>query len=211
MDSAYLLVIRPLTDDRTAIIPVRRKIRNTFEVAIYGYKAYALIDTCTIHGNLMSANVCFRHQIPTEDMDVKSLTIAIKGRRSTITKKSTVELIIQGNKISGILYVPNLREWDTILVRAFFAAGNMIIDFRKQKVSIQAVWKRRTYLDMLWKQGHAVSTAAGSIYQHDDNVINYRSVHTSQSDTDDEEAEFANYQDGSAAQIQLCMYCLHVS
>ena len=92
--------MRPPTDDRKAIIPVSQKMLNAVEITINGYKAHALIDPCTINGDLISANCCFLNQIPTEDMDAKPLETAIKGSRSTMTKKATVELNMQGNKIS---------------------------------------------------------------------------------------------------------------
>ena len=64
---------------------------------------------------------------------------------------------------------------------------------------------------MLHKQSHAVSTAACSIYDYDDDIFNYLSSHAPETDTEDVEAEFAKCHDGSAVQIQSCMYCSHVS
>ena len=100
VDTSHLQVRRPPTDNRKAIIPISQNILNAVEITINGYKAHALIDPCTINGDLISANFCFLKQIPTEDMDAKSLETAIKGSRSTITKQATVELNIHRNKIS---------------------------------------------------------------------------------------------------------------
>ena len=64
---------------------------------------------------------------------------------------------------------------------------------------------------MLQKQSHAVSTAACSIYDYADDIYYDLSSHASETDTEDEEPEFAAYHNGSAAHIQSCMYCLHES
>ena len=85
VDTSHLQVMKPPTDNRKAMIPGSLKIRNTVEISINGHKAYALIDTCTINGDLISANFCFFNRIPTEDIDTKPLKTAIKGSRSTMT------------------------------------------------------------------------------------------------------------------------------
>ena len=64
---------------------------------------------------------------------------------------------------------------------------------------------------MLQKQSHAVSTAACSIYDYDADICIDSSSNAHETDTEDEEAEFARYHNGSAAHIQSCMYCLHES
>ena len=74
-------------------------------------------------------------------MDAKQLEIAIKDRRSTMTKDATVILNMQGNKISSTFYISNLRDWDAILGQLFLAVLHMIMDVRNNKISIQSMWK----------------------------------------------------------------------
>ena len=64
---------------------------------------------------------------------------------------------------------------------------------------------------MVHTQSHTVSTAVCSIYDYDDDITNDSSLHVYETHTEDEEAEFARYHDGSAPHIQACMYCIHES
>ena len=61
---------------------------------------------------------------------------------------------------------------------------------------------------MRQKQSHALSTAACSIYDYDDDISCDSSSHAEETDSEDEQGEFERYHDGSAAHIQACMYCL---
>ena len=61
---------------------------------------------------------------------------------------------------------------------------------------------------MLQKQSHAVSTAACSIHDYDDDISNDSSSHAPETDSEDEQGEFERHHDGSALHIQACMYCL---
>ena len=92
--ASHLQVMRPTTDNRKAIMPVSQKILNAVEIIINGHKAHALIDSCSINGDLISANFCFHNKVPTEDMDAKLPETAIKSSRSTMTKKVNVEVNI---------------------------------------------------------------------------------------------------------------------
>ena len=108
VDTSHLQVLRPTTNHRKAILPVSHMIRNAVEITINRYKVHALIQPCTINGDHMSGNFCFRNSIPTEDIHDKLLETTIKASRSTMTKKATVELNTSGNKISRTFYVSNL-------------------------------------------------------------------------------------------------------
>ena len=59
------------------------------------------------------------------------------------------------------------------------------------KVSIQPIGKPRQQLHMLQKQSHAVSTAACSIYDYDDDISYDSSSHAPVTDSENEEPEFA--------------------
>ena len=203
--------MRPPTDNRKAIIPVSQKIHNAVEITINSHKAHALIDPCTINGHFISANFFVLNKIPTEDMDAKPLETAIKGRRSTMTKKATVELNIQENQSRRTLYVSNLRDRDAILGQPFLATLNVILDMKHNMVSIQPTGKPRKQLYILPLQSNAVSTAACSIYDYNHDISYDLSSHAPGTDTEEEQAEFVRYHDGSAANIQSCIYCLHAS
>ena len=124
-----------------------------------------------------------------------------------MTQKSTVELHIQGYKISTIFYVSNPRDWHAILGQSFLETLNVIMNVKNNMVAMQSTGKPRQQLHMLQKQSHTVSTAACSIYDYDDDISYDSCTHASETDTADEEAEFATYHDASAAHIQSCMYC----
>ena len=182
VDTSHLQVMRHPTDNRKAIIPVSQKIRTVVEITINGYKAHALIDPCTINGDLISANFCFLNRIPTQDTDAKPLETAIKGSRSTMTKRANVERNILGNTSSRSFYVSNLRDCDIILGQAFLATLNVILHVKNNQVSIQPIGKPRQQLSMLQKESHVVSTAACSIYDYDDDISCDLSSHAEETD-----------------------------
>ena len=126
-----------------------------------------------------------------------------------MTKKATVELYIQENKIRRTFCVSNVRDWDAILSQAFLITLNVIIDVKHNKVSIQPTRKPKQHRHMLQKQSHAVSTAACSMYQYDNEIPNDSSSHAPEIDIEDEKAEFPRYHDVSVAHILCCIYCFH--
>ena len=127
-----------------------------------------------------------------------------------MTKKATVELNMQRDKISSTFYVSNCGDWDAILGQPFQATLHVIMNVKNNKVSIQPTEKLRQQLHMLQKQAHAVSTAACSIYD-DDDFSNNSSSDAPETYTEDAEAAFARCYEGLAAHIQSCIYCLHES
>ena len=143
VDTSHLEVMRPTTDSRNAMISGSQEICNVVDITIHAHNAPALIDPCTINADLISANFCFFNRIPTKGMDANPLETAIRGSRSTITKKPTVELNIQGNKISRTLYVSNLTAWDAIIAQPVLATLNVIMDVKNDKVSILHIRKAR--------------------------------------------------------------------
>ena len=76
-------------------------------------------------------------------MDPKPLKTAINGSRSTMIKKATVEINIQGNEISRAFYVSNPIDWDAIFGQPFLATLNVIMDVKNNKVAIQPTGKLR--------------------------------------------------------------------
>ena len=152
------------------------------EITINGHKARALIDPWPINGDLILANFCYLNKIPIDDMDAQPLETAIKVSRSTMTKKTNVELNIQGNKISKSFSVSNLRNWYAILVQHFLANLNVIIDVKNNKVSIHPIGKPRHHLHMLRKHCHTVSTAACSIDDYNADISYNSSSHAEETD-----------------------------
>ena len=53
VDTSYLHVMRPSTAYRKVIILVSQKIHEVVEIPIHGHETHALIDPCTINGDLM--------------------------------------------------------------------------------------------------------------------------------------------------------------
>ena len=87
MDTSHLEVMRHTTNKRKAIIPGSQKIRNAVEIKINGHKAHALIDSCTLNGDLISGNFRFRSKIPTEDIAAKPLKTAISTSSNNILQQ----------------------------------------------------------------------------------------------------------------------------
>ena len=67
---------------------------------------------------------------------------------------------------------------------------------------MQPTGKLTEELQMPSKQSYAVSTAACSIHDYEVDIFNDFSSHRYATDIEDEEAEFAQYYDGSVTQIQ---------
>ena len=65
---------------------------NAAEISINERRANVLIDPGTVGTDLISVQFCHLHNIPTEEMLPTSLFTAIKGSKSTMTKKATIEV-----------------------------------------------------------------------------------------------------------------------
>ena len=93
-----LQVAKPPTDKRMHALPLSKKILNAAEIRINGARSNVLIDPCTVGTDLISAQFCHMHNVPTEEMPLKSLFTAIYGSKSTMAKKATIEVDVQGHK-----------------------------------------------------------------------------------------------------------------
>ena len=96
--TSALQVAKPPTNKRMHSLPLSNKILNAAEIRINVARANVLIDPYTVGADLISAQFCHLHNISTEEMPPKSLFTAIKGSKSTITKKATMEVDVQGHK-----------------------------------------------------------------------------------------------------------------
>ena len=88
-------VAKPPTDKRMHSLPQSNKMINAAEIRINGASPNVSIDPCPVGADLISAQFCHLHNIPTEEMPPKSQFTAIKGSKSTMTKKATMEVDMQ--------------------------------------------------------------------------------------------------------------------
>ena len=108
--TSSLQVAKPPTDKRMHSLALCNEILNAAVIRINGARAYVLIDSCTVGTDLISAQFCDLHNIRTEEMPRKSLFTAIQGCKSTMTKKATMEVDVQGHKEIRTFLVSNLMD-----------------------------------------------------------------------------------------------------
>ena len=89
---------KPPTDKRMHSLPLSNKIINAAEIRINRARANILIDACTVGADLIPAQCCHLHNIPIEEIPPKSLFTVIERSKSTITKKATIDVDVQGHK-----------------------------------------------------------------------------------------------------------------
>ena len=128
--TSSLQVAKPPTDKRMHSLPLCNEILNAAEIRINGARANVLIDTCTVGADLISAQFCHLHNIPTEEMPAKSLFTAIEGYKSTRIKKATMEVDVQVHKEIRTFLVSNLMDWDAII-------GNPILQHLNTGMSVK--------------------------------------------------------------------------
>jgi len=166
-------------DDRNYLIPQTTKISCATMIQINGKNAKALIDPCTMHSNLISNQFCDMYTIPTEKTDQKILGTAIKGTKSYINTKATVEVDLQGHKETITFYVANLNEWNAILGNPALTTLRALIDIAENQVSIYTRGKEPIALQMLDKYTiEYPSTAAQYIHQYAEEVTDYSKAET---------------------------------
>jgi len=171
--------MRPPHDNIKHLIPQTAKISCAAMVQINGNNAQVLIDLCTMHGNLISNQFCDIYKIPTEQTDQKILGTAIKGSKSYINAKATVEVDIQGHKETITFYVANLNEWNAILGNPALTTLRAVMDITENQVSIYPKGKEPIELQMLDKQAMEYpSTAAQYIYPYAEEVTDYSEAET---------------------------------
>ena len=144
-----LQVAKPPTDKRMHSLPLSNQILNAAEISMNGARANVLIDPCTVGTDLILAQFCHVHHIPTEDMPLKSLFTARKGCKSTMTTKATIEVDVQGHKDITTFLVSNLMDWDAIIGHAMLHHLNTVKNVKDNRVSIQSKGKMTCDLNML--------------------------------------------------------------
>ena len=82
-------------------------------------------------------------------MPSKSFFTAITGSKSTMTKKATIEVDVQGHKEFRTFLVNNLMDWDAIIGHPMLHHHNIVMNVQDNRVSIQPKGKMRYALNML--------------------------------------------------------------
>jgi len=178
-NTAPLEIMRPSYDDIKYLIPKTAKISCAAMVQINGKNAQVLIDPCIMHGNLISNQFCDMYKIPTEKTDQKILGTAIKGSKSYINAKATVEVDLPGHKETIIFYVANLNEWNAILGNPALTTLRAVMNIAENQVSIYPKGKEPIELQMLDKQAMEYpSTAAQYIHPYTEEVTDYSEAET---------------------------------
>ena len=108
--TSTLQVAKPPTDQRMHSSPRSNKILNTAEIRINGARANVLIEPRTVGADLISAQVCHLHNIPTVEIPPKSFFTAITGSQSTMTKKTTIDVDVHGHTEIRTFLVSNLMD-----------------------------------------------------------------------------------------------------
>jgi len=172
--TAALDVMRPSSDDRKHRILHTTKVSCAILVQINGRDAQVLLDPCIQHGNLISNQFCDMYKIPIEQTEQKILETAVKGSKSYINSKATVEVDIQGHKKTIVFYVANLKEWNARLGDRALTTLKAVMDITENKVTIHPKNKEPIELQMLDKQVMKFpSTVAQYIKETAETVTDY--------------------------------------
>ena len=155
------------------------------------FRSNVLIDPCTVGADLISAQFCHLHNIPTEEMPHKSLFTAIKESKSTITKKTTIEVDVQGHKEIRTFFVSNVMNWDAIIGHTMLHHLNTVMHVKDNRVSIQPRRNIRYNLNMLDRLTETPVMQAAATFTEDydspyDCPISYdSSSHAYETETDE--------------------------
>ena len=126
--TSSMQVAKPLTDKRMHSLPLSNKILNAAEIRINGARANVFIDPYTVGADLISAQFCHLHNIPTEEMPPKSLFTAIKGSKSTMTKQATIKVDVPGHKEFRTFLIRNLMDWNAIIGHPMLHYLNIVMN-----------------------------------------------------------------------------------
>ena len=165
--TASLQVAKLPTDKRMHSLPLSNKILNAAETRINGARANMLIDPCTVGADLISAQFCHLYNILREEMPPKSLFTAIKGSKSTMNKKATIGVDLQGHKEITTFLVSNLMDWDAIIGHTILHHFNTGMNVKDNRVSIQARGHMRYDLNVLDRVTEIPVMQAAAIFTED--------------------------------------------
>ena len=160
-------VAKPPTDKRMHSLPLSKKILNAAQIRINEARANVLIDTCTVGADVISAQFCHLHNMPTEELPPKSLFTAIQQSKSTMTKKATIEVNVQGQKGIRTFLVSNLMDWYAMLGHAILHHLNKRMSVKDNRVSIQPRGQMRYDLNMLASVTETPVMQAAATYTED--------------------------------------------
>ena len=100
-------------------------------------------------------------------MPHKSLVTVIKGSKSTITKKASIEVDVQGHKGIRTCLDSNLKDWDAIMIHTMWHHLNTGMNVKDNRVSIQPRGKMRCDLHMLDRVTETPVMQAAATYTED--------------------------------------------
>ena len=104
-------------------------------------------------------------------MPPKSLFTAIKGSKSTITKKATIEVDVQGHKEIRTFLVRNLMDWDAIIGHPMLHHLNTGMNVKDNRVSIQRKGKMIYDLNTLDRITETPIMQAAAIFTEEYNSL----------------------------------------
>ena len=113
-------------------------------------------------------------------MPPKSLFTAIKGSKSTMTNKATIEADVQGRMEITTFIVSNLMDRDAIIGHLMLYHLNKVMNVKDNRVSIQPKGKMRYDLNMLDRVTDTLVMQAAAIFTEEydslyDSPISYDS------------------------------------
>ena len=150
-ETSCLQVAKPTTNERVHTLQLSNKILNPAEIRINGPRANVLIHPCTVCTDQISAQFCYMHHRPTDEMPPTSSFTAMKLGKSTITKKATVAVDVQGHREIRTFLVTNLMHCNAIIGHLMLHHLYTGINIKDKSVFIQPNEKIRFDLHILQK------------------------------------------------------------
>ena len=190
--TSSLQVAKPTTDKRMHSLPLDNEILHAAEIRMKRARANVRIDPCTVGADLISARFCNPHNIGTEEMTAKSLFTENKGSKSTITKKSSIEVDVQGYKEIRTFLLSNLMHRDAIIGHPMLHHLNTVMRIKDVRVRIHPAGKMRYDFNMHDRVTETPVMQAAATYTEDDDTpcdspISYYALsHALETETDDD-------------------------
>jgi len=179
VNAAETTIMRSPTDSRKFLIPQTNRVTNAVKVLINRHEAYVLLDTGTVHENLISNIFTIINKIPVQETEPKVLETVIKGSKSSLQYKTLANVDIQGHKEQIPFYMCNLKIWDTILREPALRAINAVIHTAENRVTIQPKEKPEQELIMIEKEKKLqISTASNYIAPTAETISDYSEAET---------------------------------
>ena len=141
-------------------------------------------------------------------MPPKSLFTAIKESKSPVTKKTTIEIDVQGYKGIRTFLVSNLMDWYAIIGYTMLHHLNTVMNVKDYRVSIQTKGKMRYDLNMLDRVTETPVMQVAATYTqdydsaYDSPISDDSSWHAHETDTDEDTTDSSTESDEDPALLQ---------